>query len=64
MYVCICNAVTDKAIIQAASDGANSLKDLKETLKVASGRGRCAFCAKDLLAKTTITKSSLRLQVA
>ncbi len=49
MYVCICNAVTDKDIIQAAENGANSLKDLRNELNVATCCGRCATCAKGLI---------------
>lgn len=49
MYVCICNAVTDKDIIQAAENGASSLKDLRNELNVATCCGRCATCARGLL---------------
>lgn len=49
MYVCICNQVTDKDILKAVENGANSLKDLANELKVASCCGRCATCAKGLL---------------
>ncbi len=36
MYVCVCNAVTDKDIIQAAEKDASSLSDLREELNVAT----------------------------
>ena len=49
MYVCVCNAVTDKDIIQAAEKGACSLRDLREELNVATCCGRCATCARGLL---------------
>lgn len=49
MYVCVCNAVTDKDIIKAAENGASSLEDLSDELAVATCCGRCATCAKGLL---------------
>lgn len=49
MYVCVCNAVTDRDIIKAAENGASSLDDLTNTLNVASCCGRCSTCARDLL---------------
>lgn len=49
MYVCVCNAVTDKQIIKAANQGASSLRDLREQLNVGTCCGRCASCARSLL---------------
>ncbi len=42
MYVCICNAVTDKQIRRAADAGARDLRDLRQQLGVATGCGQCA----------------------
>jgi len=50
MYVCVCHAVTDRAIRQAAQAGARSLAELAQTLRVATGCGKCAALAQDLLA--------------
>ena len=52
MYVCVCNGVTDKQIIQAAENGAMTLQDLSEELKVATCCGRCANCANKVLQDT------------
>lgn len=49
MYVCICNAVTDKQIKEAAEGGATSMKHLREQLNVGTCCGRCATCAKQIL---------------
>ena len=49
MYVCICNEVTDREIKQETSKGACSMKDLRNSLNVATSCGRCASCAKGLL---------------
>lgn len=45
MYVCICNAVTDRQIRQAIDSGATTLRDLQRELKVATGCGKCATAA-------------------
>ena len=49
MYVCICHAVTDHQIREAAIAGARTLKDLRRDLGVASDCGRCASCARSCL---------------
>ncbi len=49
MYVCVCNAVTERHIDQAVRDGATSLRELRERLGVAGCCGRCATCARDCL---------------
>jgi bacterioferritin-associated ferredoxin len=52
MYVCICRAVTDGQIREAAEDGARHLRDLRQQLGVATGCGRCASQARDILARS------------
>lgn len=49
MYVCVCHAVTDRQIRQAAADGARTLKDLRRELGVTRDCGRCASCAHECL---------------
>jgi bacterioferritin-associated ferredoxin len=49
MYICICNAITERQIIQAAEGGARTAHDLAHGLGVGLGCGRCTSCAKDLL---------------
>lgn len=49
MYVCVCHAVTDRQIREAADNGARTLKDLRRDLGVTRDCGRCATCAKDCL---------------
>ena len=51
MYVCVCNAITDREIRNAVSLGATSLADLQATLGVATNCGRCGDCARDVLAE-------------
>jgi bacterioferritin-associated ferredoxin len=49
MYVCVCQAVTDRDIGAAVALGCCSLKQLREQLGVGSCCGRCNQCAKKVL---------------
>ncbi len=49
MYVCICNAVTDKQIRKAAESGVQDLWDLQRDLGVGSGCGSCQEMASEIL---------------
>ncbi|MDP3539792.1 MAG: (2Fe-2S)-binding protein [Azonexus sp.] len=49
MYVCICKAITDSQIREAAQGGARTLKDLRRELGVGLDCGRCASCALECL---------------
>lgn len=51
MYICICNAVTERDINHCVKNaGACSLEDLQRELGVAAGCGCCRDAAKDVLA--------------
>ena len=52
MYVCICNAITDKQIRQAAKAGASDLWSLQRELGVATGCGSCKETAANILRET------------
>ena len=45
MYVCVCRAVTDNQIRDAAQTGICTLKDLRRELGVSSECGQCAASA-------------------
>ena len=49
MYVCICNAITDKQIRKAAKSGIRDLWSLQRKLGVASGCGSCKEMAAEIL---------------
>ncbi len=53
MYVCVCNAVTDKQIRQACENGACTMEDLSRELNVATCCGRCQDCARKILCENT-----------
>ena len=58
MYVCICNAITDKQIRHAAESGVTSLWELQKQLGVASNCGKCRSTAVDILREHTPDQSS------
>jgi len=51
MYVCICNAITDKQIRKAAKAGATDLRALQAKLGVATGCGTCVEAASEILSE-------------
>ncbi len=53
MYVCICNAITEKQIRKAAEAGVRDLWGLQAELGVATNCGACKEMASDILRKTT-----------
>ena len=63
MYVCICNAVTDKQIRRAARNGASSLTELNQALGVASGCGSCAGIAEEILSEEMMRASEPQIYV-
>lgn len=63
MYVCVCNAITDKQIRRAAKNGVNSLYELRGTLGVAAGCGSCARTAQEILDEELAGASSPQVYV-
>ncbi|HEX3896278.1 MAG TPA: (2Fe-2S)-binding protein [Rudaea sp.] len=49
MYVCICNAVTERAVRQAAAEGVLSLSELTRRTGCAGTCGGCADYAEQIL---------------
>ena len=49
MYVCVCNAITDKQIRKAAKAGVTDLYGLQRELGVAAGCGSCKEAASEIL---------------
>jgi len=49
MYVCVCHAVTESEIREAADEGLASVQELGHCLGVATGCGQCASMAGDIL---------------
>jgi bacterioferritin-associated ferredoxin len=49
MYICICNAVTERQVKECARGGACTLDELAAELGVGAGCGRCRDCASRVL---------------
>lgn len=52
MYVCICNAVTERQVYKAIDEGAVTVKALGQQLNVGTQCGACIGCAKECIAKS------------
>jgi bacterioferritin-associated ferredoxin len=49
VYICICNAVTQRQVEECAKAGVHSLDQLAFELGVGAGCGRCKECAVGVL---------------
>lgn len=49
MYICSCNAITEKQIQQAITAGAGTLAQLREQLQVTGNCGKCLESVLDCL---------------
>ena len=49
MYVCICKGITDTQIRAAVQDGAASIREVRNTLGVASQCGKCGIMAREIV---------------
>ncbi|MEM9172960.1 MAG: (2Fe-2S)-binding protein [Pseudomonadota bacterium] len=52
MYVCICQAITEKQVAAAVNNGADTVEALRDQLGVASCCGTCAPTAEEVIAQT------------
>ena len=52
MYVCLCKGITDTQIRAAVEDGASSLRDVRNTLGVASQCGKCGILTRGIVRET------------
>lgn len=60
MYICICNAITEKTVIEAVNNGASTLEDLQAELGVASCCGCCAQTASEYLPQGSASTSAVK----
>jgi len=49
MFICVCNAITERDVLAAVAEGAQSLSDLQGQLGLASCCGACADLAQEYL---------------
>lgn len=57
MYVCLCKGITDTQIRAAVEDGASSLRDVRNTLGVASQCGKCGILTREIVRETLMDQS-------
>ncbi|MEZ5535825.1 MAG: (2Fe-2S)-binding protein [Thiolinea sp.] len=59
MYVCVCNAVTDREIKKAVKQGDDTFEKVRDSLKVASCCGQCESHAREVIAEAKQAKPTL-----
>ena len=60
MYVCVCNAVRDRDLRQAAAAGCRSFREAQALTKVATCCGRCEPMARELF-ETAVSRQPCAL---
>ena len=55
MYVCVCNAVTDREIRQCVALGAETFEQVRDCLGVSSCCGRCEPAAREILVERQVS---------
>jgi len=60
MYVCVCNAITDREVREAMRNGASSLRQLRAALPLGSNCGRCIESAREIVAGQATGQSMQR----
>ena len=63
MYICICNAITERSVRQAAAEGAHTLSELTQRTGCAGACGGCAELAEQVL-REECTQRSFALSMA
>ena len=58
MYVCICKGITDTQIRSAVEHGASSVRDIRNSLGVASQCGRCGDLASEIVRQSLQTQGN------
>lgn len=59
MYICICHAVTDRAIRQAAEEGVRTMSELRLKTGCGSQCGSCTSTARKLLSEANCEMDAL-----
>lgn len=59
MFVCICNAITDRDIKESVAAGATTMRDLQDRLGVATCCGCCSELAASFLNNVTAVQTTV-----
>ncbi len=57
MYVCLCKGITDSQIRAAMAGGAHSLRDVRDSLGVASQCGKCVALTREILREAPLGRA-------
>jgi bacterioferritin-associated ferredoxin len=57
MYVCVCNAVSDRQIREAVDQGARSLSEVQCQLPVGACCGRCVDTAEQVVSEHLLART-------
>jgi bacterioferritin-associated ferredoxin len=49
MYICICNAISERQVRECAKRGARSVEEVAVELGVGAGCGRCLECTAEVI---------------
>lgn len=60
MFICICNAISERHIETAVNDGAVTVDDLQRQLALGSRCGSCKACANECLNRIHQQHSALQ----
>ena len=63
MYVCLCRGITDQDIKEAIANGAESIRDIRDTLDLGTCCGRCVPEAKSII-NAELSEIAARISVA
>ncbi|WP_213014854.1 bacterioferritin-associated ferredoxin [Acinetobacter rathckeae] len=63
MYVCLCRGITDQDIKDAVQNGAETFRDVRDQLDLATCCGRCAPEAKSII-REELSEIAARISVA
>ena len=58
MYVCVCKAVTENQVRKAIREGAHSVRELKERLRVTESCGCCLESVRQCLKEADSAKAA------
>lgn len=63
MYVCLCRGITDQDIKEAVSNGAETFREVRDLLDLATCCGRCAPEARSIISEE-LAEIAARISVA
>ena len=58
MYVCVCKAVTERELQKAINEGARTVRELKDKLKITESCGTCLESVQLYVKEATTSKAA------